>query len=1113
MKHTYQKPNQLLATGLLLLGLAGPLPALAQTFTHAQAVVPGTSAGGGNALDMVTDASGNSYLTGIFAGTVQFGPTTLTSAGGNDIYVAKYDAAGALQWATRVGGTGDDLVSGIAVDASGNLGVAGGYSGTAAFGTTTLASAGGLDMFVGELNTNGAWQWAARVAGAADELGQSVGFDTAGNLYAVGYYASASVAVTGTSTTYANPAQVSSLLVKYTSSGAWQAALRLTSTNSLFANALTIDSSNNLYLFGDFSGTATLGASSITSAGGQDAFMTRLTTALAYSWSTRMGGANDDFAPSGRALAVDASGNAYLTGRSYSLSMGFGTSSLSLINPTYNGEVYLASLNSAGVFRWVQRAGGDSQDRGEAIALDGKGNLYTTGDFSGVAAFGSTVLASAGGSDAYVAKLTTAGAWVSAVRAGGTADDGGTGVASDVTGNLYVSGLYTSPSAGFSTLALPNAGFSAGFLGRGLADLTVSTASQTSGGIYNNVTVTGAGSTTLSSFLVANGALTVQNGGTLDQNCQPITGAGSFTVAAGATLGICDPAGITTTGNTGAVQMTGTRSFSTDASYVYNGTAAQVTGNALPAQVRNLTTTNASKLTLSQGVAIAQVLAIRGSGGMVQPSAAASVTLLSDATTGTALITGGYSLFGNTTTVQRAVDGSTNPGLGYRHFAPTVYNASIGDLTTTGFTPVVNSLYNTQGATARPFPTVYFYDEGRVSNATVPGSGFDKGWVSPGDLTDPLIHLRGYTVQLPATAKLSMTGGVIDGNTGIGVYVSRTGSDADAGWAFLGNPYPSPIDWSLVKESERTGLDAAMYVFESTGPYTGSYRSYTRGIGGNPIIPMGQAFFVRVSSGQTQGLMSFRGSQRVTTFDATTSFKRTTADLRPQLALNLSGAAAHDITYLYQEEGATAGVDAEYDAVKMTNSNGLTLSQLAASTKLAINGLPTLSAATTVPLVVGVPAAGTYSLAATTLNNLPTGLDAYLRDAQTGQTVKLTAGSSYRFEVTAAQATAPVLGRFTLQFSPATPLATAPALAAELVGVYPNPAHGSFTVTVPAVAGATQVQAELLNSLGQVVRQQAAPLPATGAHLQVATTALPAGVYILRLQAGAAIRTKQVVIY
>jgi MBG domain-containing protein/YDG domain-containing protein/concanavalin A-like lectin/glucanase superfamily protein/uncharacterized protein DUF2341 len=79
---------------------------------------------------------------------------------------------------------------------------------------------------------------------------------------------------------------------------------------------------------------------------------------------------------------------------------------------------------------------------------------------------------------------------------------------------------------------------------------------------------------------------------------------GSFTSSAGATLGIGDPSGITTSGATGNIRVTGTRSFSTGASYIYNGTAAQVTGNGLPATVNNLTVNNSASVTLTAAVTV-----------------------------------------------------------------------------------------------------------------------------------------------------------------------------------------------------------------------------------------------------------------------------------------------------------------------------------------------------------------------------------------------------------------------------------------------------------------------------------------------------------------------------
>uniref|UniRef100_UPI000550CE2B T9SS type A sorting domain-containing protein n=1 Tax=Hymenobacter sp. IS2118 TaxID=1505605 RepID=UPI000550CE2B len=142
----------------------------------------------------------------------------------------------------------------------------------------------------------------------------------------------------------------------------------------------------------------------------------------------------------------------------------------------------------------------------------------------------------------------------------------------------------------------------------------------------------------------------------------------------------------------------------------------------------------------------------------------------------------------------------------------------------------------------------------------------------------------------------------------------------------------------------------------------------------------------------------------------------------------------------------------------------------------------------------------------------PTGLDAYLSDAATGQTLKLASGTAYSFSVTAAEAQALLLGRFTLSFSNSAVLASSTGVSAEQVGVYPNPATGRFTVSVPAIAGARAVEATLLNSLGQVVRRQSASLSAGGANVEFGAEGLAAGVYALRLQAGASTLTRRVVL-
>jgi hypothetical protein len=109
--------------------------------------------------------------------------------------------------------------------------------------------------------------------------------------------------------------------------------------------------------------------------------------------------------------------------------------------------------------------------------------------------------------------------------------------------------------------------------------------------------------------LAMSGALTLTSG-TLNMGTNPINGAGSFTLGAGGNLGIGSTAGITSSGATGNVQVSGTRTFSTAGNYTYNGTAAQVTGNGLPATVNNLTINNSAGVTLSATVAVSSDLTI-----------------------------------------------------------------------------------------------------------------------------------------------------------------------------------------------------------------------------------------------------------------------------------------------------------------------------------------------------------------------------------------------------------------------------------------------------------------------------------------------------------------------
>jgi hypothetical protein len=631
----------------------------------------------------------------------------------------------------------------------------------------------------------------------------------------------------------------------------------------------------------------------------------------------------------------------------------------------------------------------------------------------------------------------------------------------------------------------------------GLGDLIVSTP-QAVGGNYFNVTVTGTGVATLSSNLNVYGTMTVQDGGSLSTSpAYYIQGVGSFALQAGATLIETNTAGIVNSTLGGFLFTVTTPTFSSDANYVFAGTAAQVTGALLPRNVRNLTITNAAGVSLSAAVNVAQVVRLQ-SGNLTLGTRR---LLLRSTAAGTALVdnTGGI-VNGANAAMQRLITGGAS-GTAYRHYSSPVAAMRLDSLRTGGFVPVVNAGYNTSATpgTSLPFPTVFGYDQSRVATVASNYSDFDKGWFSPAALTETMTRTQGYTVQAPAsTQPVRFTGTFNTGAQNSGAL--NRGTAADAGWQLLGNPYPSPLDWSTVASTQRPGMDAAIYIFQSSGQYTGTYRPYTNSIGESPLVEAGSGYFARVTTAGTAGAVNLTNTNRITTFGAQNPFGRTAADQRPQLQLRVQGGSLADATYVYFESGATTAVEAEYDAVKLANPSGLSLGTLTGATPLAIQGLAPLSgtAEVVVPLTLAVPAAGSFSFEVADLANFA-GLAVYLRDAQTGSQVLLSAGTHHAF--TLATATAGN-GRFSLVFRPAGILATQAALSAGQVSIFPNPAHGSFSVLLPPVAGQRAVQATLLSVLGQAVLNRSIALTTAGATAEFDTHSLAPGVYVLRLTAG-----------
>jgi hypothetical protein len=426
---------------------------------------------GGSGQDVAggiaVDASGNAYVTGN-TGSTNF-PTTpgtlQTTYGGldTDAFVSKLNAAGsALLYSTYLGGSANEGGGGIAVDASGNAYVTGG-TGSPNFpitpGAFQTTFGGTFDAFVSKLNASGSTLLYSTYLGGSDgDGGSGIKIDALGNAYVTGLTDSSNFPVTRSAFQTAFGGNSDAFVSKLNAAGS--ALLYSTylggsgdENSGLGSGGIAVDASGNAYVTGDTNSSnfpTTPGAvqTNLGGGGSRDAFVSKLNAAgSALLYSTYLGGSGDE---AGNDIAVDVSGNAYVTGHTQSTNFPTTTGAFqtALHGPT---DAFVSKLNAAGsALLYSTYLGGSANGyaEGYGIAVDASGNAYVTGGtFSNFPitsdAFQTTPR---GAEDAFLSKLNAAGSALlySTYLGGSDGDLGGGGIAVDSSGNAYIAGFTAS---------------------------------------------------------------------------------------------------------------------------------------------------------------------------------------------------------------------------------------------------------------------------------------------------------------------------------------------------------------------------------------------------------------------------------------------------------------------------------------------------------------------------------------------------------------------------------------------------------------------------------------------------------------------------------------------
>ena len=265
---------------------------------------------GGTGIDI--DSSGNVYITGIFDTVVDFGGGNVSSSG-KDIFVLKLDTDGNFQWVYNVLSSGNDDANSITTDPSGNTYTTGYFYNTADFGGGDVTSNGYNDIFVVKLDSDGNFQWVYTAGGTGvDEL-HAIAIDSSDNVLTTGYLSST---VNYGGGVRISAVTVTALVLKLDSFGSLVWVNAYGGQGAQEGLGIAVDSSDNIFTTGYFYNTVDFGDGDVTSTGNEDIYILKLNSSGSFQWIKTYGStaASTSYYDVTNDITVDTDGNVYTVG-------------------------------------------------------------------------------------------------------------------------------------------------------------------------------------------------------------------------------------------------------------------------------------------------------------------------------------------------------------------------------------------------------------------------------------------------------------------------------------------------------------------------------------------------------------------------------------------------------------------------------------------------------------------------------------------------------------------------------------------------------------------------------------------------------------------------------